>query len=729
MAKVKKRYLILGGITLVLFVTLFFLSTLVKNYLVNNSQELIGRNLTLEELHINYFKVQVSAKNFTLYEENKKDTFVYFNELLVNYDPWKMLTNEYAVSQIRLVNPFVHIIQNGEVFNFDSMIPPADTSAVIQDSTEVESDVKFSIRNIELVKGEFLYYDQQIDNLLDFDNLNLKLPLIAWNSKNSKMGVEFSIGEQGIVNIDADIDQQTQAYQINFGTQDIQLNDFTNYLKDYVYISELKGFLQSNIQINGSINKVDSIVVSGLVQVDSLAIIDNKKELLVSANSVSTNMDAINLDKMRFTIDKVQVDQPYISAALNKEMSNWEYFLSPTLADTLETETADSLGVETEEASSLYYRVDTIVVNDGHLLFADNTLNRPFSYNIKNINVAMYQMEEQNDSIPIEFSMDFNNDGKYSGKTKFSIANPHKLFYDAKINDLDLHSFSPYTEYYLGYPIISGMFNYDCLVEMSPTSLENNNHLIVREPEFGKNSKDTTAYKVPLKLALYLIKDADDNVEFELPVTGNPSEPGFRLGPLVWKTFGKFLAKTATQPFASLAKLVGTHPEELEHIDFEYTQDSLMVEQRKVLDKVAHILTKKEDLVFSFRQESAVEEEMKLMAEKSVKQLYISEKTPADIETWKDVKDADEKFVKFINKLSPETLELSPEQRYIAITGEDTIEKQFKAMYEQRNKLLYDYLTITKECKESSIKTLNVDFDNMPQDLKKPGFRVEVSIQ
>ncbi len=729
MAKTKKRYFVLGGITLILFLFLFFLSSIIKSYVVKNSHDLIGRKLTLDELHINYLKVQVSAHNFTLYEENKKDTFVYFNELLINYNPWKLLSNEYAVAQIKLVNPYIYISQNGDKFNFDSLIPPSDTTTTVQDTLTTETnDLKFSIRNIELVKGEFRYFDQQIDNLLKFDNLNLELPLIAWDSRSSEMGVQFSIGEQGVVKIDAEIDQQLKEYNINFGTKNIQLNSFTNYLKDYVYITELKGLLQSNIHIKGSIENVNNILVSGSTQVDSLLVTDNNGDLLVSANSIYTLLDSIDLNNMRYILDKIYIDQPYISAVLNKDLSNWEHFLTPILADTLVTENTDSIVVNAEE-DHLFYRIDTFIVNKGHVLFADNTLNRPFSYNIRNIDIEMNQLTPQNNAIPLNFAMDFNNDGKYVGETRFSIENPLNLFYNAQVSDLDMHSFSPYTEYYLGYPIVTGMFNYDCLVDMTPKKLKNDNHLLVSEPQFGKKTKDTTAYKLPLKLALYLIKDANDNVEFVLPVNGNPSEPGFKLAPLVWKTFGKFIAKTATQPFASLAKLVGTHPEELEWIRFEYTQDSLMQEQRKVLDKVTHILSKKENLVFSFRQESVIDNEIKLLAEKIVKQNYITSKLPNSPMGWKEVKDKDEKFVEYLNLQSPETAVIEAKERYAKMTPKAELNELFKSMYNKRNQLVYDYLTTTKGCKTSAIKTLNVDFNNMPQELKKPGFRVEVSVE
>ena len=82
MIKTKKRHLILGGLVFIVFLFFFFLSTFVKNYLVKNSKDIIGRKVTLDELHINYFKVQIIAKDFTLYEKNEKDTIRLFQRII-----------------------------------------------------------------------------------------------------------------------------------------------------------------------------------------------------------------------------------------------------------------------------------------------------------------------------------------------------------------------------------------------------------------------------------------------------------------------------------------------------------------------------------------------------------------------------------------------------------------------------------------------------------------------
>jgi hypothetical protein len=729
MNKIKKRYYVLGSLVLITFLFLFFLSTIIKNYVVNNSKELIGRNITLNDLHINYLKVQVKAKDFTLYELNEKDTFVYFNELLINYDPWKMLSNEYAVSQIRLVKPYIFIKQNGDSFNFDDLIPPTDSVVVEADSAELaDENVKFSIRNIDLKNGEFHYYDQQIDNLLDFDNLNLELPLIAWNSQSSEMGVQFNIGESGLVKIDAEILQQEQAYHISFATENIQLSSFTNYLKDYVYISELKGLLQSDIQVKGSLERVDELLVLGEVTVDSVSVTDTRGEQLFYADRAYTQFDSLDLGRMYYTFKKIEVDRPVIAASLNKDQSNWEYFLTPYFADTLQTEN-DSLQLAEPDSPTLFYRVDSMLLRNGTLVFADNTLNRNFTYKISSIDMTMANLYEQNDAIPLSWDMKFNNEGRYTGETKFSILNPLNLYYKGNVTDLDLHSFSPYTEYYLAFPIVSGLFNYDSDIKMTPANLQNNNHLLVKEMEFGKRTKDTSATKLPIKLALYLIKDAQDNVEFELPVAGNPSEPGFKMAPIIWKTFGKFIAKTATQPFGSLAKLVGTQPEELELVPFSYTQDSLLNSQRKVLDQIAEILQKKDDLIFTFRQEVAVDEEISLLAIKNAKSRYLIEKNPESHTRWEDINDDNEDFTTWLNQLAPDTTDLSLAVRCATLVSESELRATFQALYKKRNELLSNYLLTEKLCDPSSVKLQDVDFTNMPQELKKPGFRVQVSVK
>ncbi|WP_282036247.1 DUF748 domain-containing protein [Saccharicrinis aurantiacus] len=729
----KKRIIIPSVLLVIVFIFLFFLSTIAKNYVNKNGEELTSRKILINELHIDYFNLKVTVDGFTLFEENKTDTFVSFDQLLIDFNPWKLFNKEFSFSQIQLSNSYINIEQNDDIFNFTSLIEHfndttnIETEAVDNDTTQ--SDIKYSITDFKLITGRFKYYDKSIDNLIEVDDINLQLPEFAWDSQSSKMGLEFAIGKEGSVIINTTVSEQLAYYKVNFQTKNIQLNNFTNYLKESVNITDFNGYLQSNINIEGSLKETSEVKIDGVIAVDSLIIIDGNNNELLSSKSIKTELEDIDIAKNSFVIKNVIIDEPNINATLGKAQSNFEYFFAPIInsADTIEQEETPNTPQEPE--TEIYYNIKEFVVNNGKVIFRDSTLNRSFKYDISNIDLKVADINTTNRAIPVDYSMNFINDGNFKGKAIIDSEEPTNLTYNGKISHLDLHSFSPYTEYHLGYPINSGLFYYTCDIEMNPTELLNENDIFVQDIEFGKSTGDTTAAKVPLKLAMVILKDSKDNVEMNVPVRGNPSEPGFRLGKIMLKTFGKFLVKAAASPFGALGKMVGTTADELDHIPFEYTQDSMAIKQKNTLDKIAKILVKKPDLIFTFRQDLSMDDETYFLSEKAIKEKYITEKMSSKNLNWLDIKDNDEKFVSYVDKLSPETTGIPMSERYSSLTDENTIKTSFKDLYNKRNNAIVEYLTVTKGCKPTSVKTLSADFENMPEELKNPSFKVDVGIR
>ena len=97
-----------------------------------------------------------------------------------------------------------------------------------------------------------------------------------------------------------------------------------------------------------------------------------------------------------------------------------------------------------------------------------------------------------------------------------------------------------------------------------------------------------------------VVKDKNDKIQFDIPVTGNPSDPDFKLLPIIWNTFVKFIAKAASEPMSAVSSLAGTNPEDLEKMDFNYGQKSLNDKQKQTLDQIAEICKSKPALYFSF---------------------------------------------------------------------------------------------------------------------------------
>lgn len=728
---------IIGGVIVLLCIALYFASSIIRSYVEKNSIELIGRKLTLSELHINYATISVNAKDLVLYEDNELDTFVSFSHFYLNFQPWKLLAKEYALSALEFDSLYVNVEQEGDVFNFSSLMPVSDSIVVDTVIEENDSEVRFSISNINFSNGRIKYLDKEIDNCLDFKKLNLILPHIAWDNKQSNVGASFTLGDNGKLAITANINHEVDSYEFGIQVDSLGLTSFSNYLKPYMNIANMGGYMDMNMLVRGSVSEVTNIVVSGDTEVSDFFFEDQNGEKIVAVNTFVATFDSLDIDNQFFYLSRVELTHPMISAKLNPESTNWEEFLAPLFVED-SILVADSTAVETEIDSILVrYQIDTIQINKGTLLFEDNTLSRTFSYEIAPMNVLLSDLTESATSVPVTFDMTLNKKGIFKGKTTFNMLDPYQVWFKGLLNDLELMSFSPYTEYYIGRPITQGAFDYECLFEMTGEQMKNENRIFINKLDFGKKIKTKSEFSVPIRLALYILKDKDDNISIDLPVWGNPSDPEFKVGEIVWKTVSNFLIKTATQPFGALAGMVGADPESIKYVPFEYTQDTLSAKQQGILDNLIAISEQKSDLRFNLIQETLPQIEKSRLAVKqaAIKYLYhvdmpetLDDSTKMQ-DRWELVNTKSDGFKNYMASNVTTTDTMTFEQQCIALIGEKTLNNKLLELMSNRNSSVKAYIKNMANVDTTAFVISVADMKNIHDQVEQAAFRVEVSMQ
>jgi hypothetical protein len=727
MIKIKKKYIVLASLVLLVFISLFFLSTITKNYLVKHSKSLVGRKLAIGEMHFNYLKVTLQVKDLVLFEENETDSFVSFSELFVNFNPWTMIRNEYSFSEIRLADPRIQVIQDGDKFNFDSLMPKED-SVKTKDTTKNEL-LKFTIRNIQLSNGKVKYVDVQKSNIVHLKNLGLNLPLISWNNEKSNVGVDFLMGEKGHVTVNAVVDNVNNKYQIDLATKDIDIQPISKYVTDYFNLTSVNGLLSSQLKIVGDLKDVLNIQITGQGAVSDLSVLDSNSEKIIASSKVTTSIKDVNLKTNHYGFGTIEVTNPSLLLIRDTKMTNIERFILPYFrSDSI----SSASGTAAVDEVPLTYSIDSIKVVNGLLSYSDRTLNRPFTYEFEKLNFLMTQFTESADRIPIEFSMYTNKKGEFSGKTVWSMFQPMNFEMDMKLKRLDLLSFSPYSEYYIASPITQGWFNYDISLKMTPTTLSNMDKVKIDELEFGKRTKDTTAMKLPVRFGLYLMKDEHDEIKFEIPVTGNPSEPKFKLGKIIWKAFGNMMLKAVASPFRAMQGLAGTNPESFEKLSFEIAQDSMTQDQRDKLAQLASILKKKPELQLIMTQTSDPVKEKDLIAIQLTKKEFAENQTSDPLAVKKlmsETKDDDPALIDYIRKTVPDVDALGVHQACLKRIGSQRLESRFQELLASRNQAVSNFMIQKQGIPSESVQVSIADLNNLPQELRIPQFKIEVSLK
>lgn len=726
MKRLSRKKIVLLSIFVILFFFLFFLSSIVKSYVVKNSVELIGRKLEIAELHFNYAKISARINELYLYEENGTDKFVSFNELYVNISPWKLLSGEYSISQIYLDGLNVSVIQDSIGFNFDDLLSGKDETI---DSTQVKNETtKFSIYNIEIKNGYIAYFDKNKDNLLDLKNINLDLPLIAWNNQKSEMGVDFSVGNEGNVSINADVDHSSKRYQLNLKISSVEINPFMAYITDYMHISGMQGHINTSLNIDGSMSNFMDVFVKGNASLQDFILNDIEGNKFLAAKSAKVNLDSLHIGTSHYEIGEVELVEPEIYATLFKENTNFERIFEPVMA----VDSLENVGDTIAKESSLFYAVDSIILKGGLVQFTDRTLNRDFVYDIKDVSLNLGTVSATADNIPLAYSMNLNDGGEAKGNLHFNLNKAHDFKLKTKVSGLELMSFSPYTEFYIARPITQGTLNYDCSIDMKPDYLDNQNGIKISEFDFGKKTTDPNTIKAPVRLALYLLKDQNDHIQFNLPVSGNPKEPDFKLGKIIWKTLMNFLVKTAAKPFGILGNIAGTNPENIETIPLKYASSQIDNKEKSTLKHISRILEKKSELVFTFTQETDIEKEREyLILENCVNAYFKSKSEMIPNLQNQPLKNWASQNSEFRNYLVKDSTDMTQtiEKLCLKKLGEPKANFLLDSLLDERNEKISIYLKDSLHVSQDNFKVKIADLRNLSDQQKKPKFRVEVSIK
>ena len=136
-----------------------------------------------------------------------------------------------------------------------------------------------------------------------------------------------------------------------------------------------------------------------------------------------------------------------------------------------------------------------------------------------------------------------------------------------KFRGLELTRMTPYSVRFAGYKIASGTLDADLHYKVDHGILNADHKLVIDQLQLGDQVPSPHATKLPLRLAVALLKDRDGVIRLGLPVTGSLNNPQFSLGPLIGKALLHLLEKAVTAPFALLGHAFGGGPD-LNRIDF-----------------------------------------------------------------------------------------------------------------------------------------------------------------
>lgn len=408
-------------------------------------------------------------------------------------------------------------------------------------------------------------------------------------------------------------------------------------LSDLVNQPSLSGSIDLdalNVQLAGVESvQFESLSLAGL----AVALPDNQPQIslttLMLKEAKVVQSEDVQMALSSYEIEDIQVDPRSLTTGLHRfygltadiqyKPEQPEVVAEPVPTSTPQ-EPIENEDLAAEEALAFVVKVkglellvdESTAAQPSQIHFTDKNLDEPVSVvaSIKELSVGQLDTQDLTVGVPFHFlaSLDEYNRIQASGKMGVKANNPEGQM-SLTIRQLNLTDFNPYLVQSMGYRLQKGMFSLDADIGVQEAELDGLLNLTLQNSKFEPADQETIdrvskKISMPVETAISVLKDGNNNLNLEVPLSGNINDPNVGLNDLADQLARKALKqasiyylKQSLQPYTSmisLASFVGkkAFAIRLHELEFAHMQLALTDEHKGYLQKVAEMMHKKTEL-------------------------------------------------------------------------------------------------------------------------------------
>jgi len=459
-----------------------------------------------------------------------------------------------------------------------------------------------NIKTVEFNKFGARYDDASSGIKANLQDFNLKLTDASTDLKKP-LAFYGAVGlrEGGLLTAKGKVVPSTGAVDTDLKLTKLAIAPVQPLLSKYVKLKIAAGSISGQGRLHtGAGGKADpGLRYDGSLEVAELALNEEDNDRFAHWKSVRADKLAFGLAPDVLDIAELRVIEPDATLIIENDRSfNAQRLLVKQPASDA---AAKPTAAPAPAAEPFPVKVRRVRFENAKLAFTDLSLRPQFGariYELGGVITGLSSKRDASSQIELDGRVDDFGLARIRGKL-----NPFVPADNTDINvvfkNVDMVSASPYSMKFAGYKIAQGKISLDLEYKVAKGQLEGNNHIVLDNLTLGERIDSPDALKLPLELALAILKDSDGRIDLGVPVSGNMNDPQFSYGSVVWKAIGNIMTKIVTSPFRALGNLFGVSGDKLESIDFDAGSDTVLPPEREKLKQVAQILAKKTQLKLS----------------------------------------------------------------------------------------------------------------------------------
>jgi uncharacterized protein involved in outer membrane biogenesis len=507
--------------------------------------------------------------------------------LSVDLDSLDLLKQHAAVKTVRIEAPEVDVarLKDGRL-NLLAAVPAAPAAQPAAQAESTAPPFTFSIAEIALADGKVRFVDQTPDKPIRFglSNVSLNVNSLA-NAAESKAAVKLGCDTdaKGKLAYDGSLQLVPLRTEGQLDVAGLRLSAFAPYVEQVLNVVVTGGALSSKgrLAVDVPEGKPLRVAYRADASVANFGSLDKptSQDLLRWKSLGVTGID-FDLEPLKIAVAQVTLSDFFSRLIVNADGTlNLQALRKESGASGAEPAAAQKAAAPGSPAGGApaagtasglppNIRLGKIVLRGGSVNFSDFFVKPNYTVMLTGVAGSVTEMTPDK-------SGDVELHGRIHQTAPVEVAgklNPlsKELFVDLKASarDIELSPMTPYAVKYAGYGIEKGKLSLKLSYLIENRKLVAENNIYLDQLTFGEKVDSPTATKLPVLLAVALLKDKNGVIDVNLPISGSLDDPEFSLGGIIVKVFVNLIVKAVTAPFALIGSLFGGG-EELAFLEFD----------------------------------------------------------------------------------------------------------------------------------------------------------------
>ena len=272
-------------------------------------------------------------------------------------------------------------------------------------------------------------------------------------------------------------------------------------------------------------------------------------------------------------------------------------------------EDAPEITATAAEERPFSYSLDKFIFKASkHIVFVDDSLKERFTVDIHSVGMTFGKLDSKTPDDPshLNLSMTIGEHGGFKLDADLMLlAEKPSIKGKGEIAGLDLRAFAPFTKQYMGHNIRSGQLDADLTLDIDKGIINSNMGLTLNQFELKALSKKeaeklNSEFGFPLNASLSLLRDRDNAIRLDIPVTGDVDNPEFNPNDAIIKATSKAITAAVLQYYTPFGLVLGAKSLfdlatalRFEPVVYEAGESKLASEHEEQLDKLSKLMAER----------------------------------------------------------------------------------------------------------------------------------------